>query len=149
MHSNIENHYRKLEKMYLDGAHINAAFYDSIQLSISNEKAIITLKIEPKYFHAAGAIHGSVYFKVLDDAAFFAVNSIVEDVFVYTTSYNIQILRPVSTGHIKAIGEVKFKSKNLFIADSELYDDNNTLVARGSGNFMKSRIALDESIGYK
>jgi acyl-coenzyme A thioesterase PaaI-like protein len=41
---------------------------------------------------------GSVYFKMLDDAAFFAVNSIVEDVFVYTVSLNVQLLRPVASG---------------------------------------------------
>ena len=102
-----------------------------------------------KYFHAGNSLHGSVYFKMLDDAAYFAVNSIVLDSFVYTTSFNIQILRPVKIGRIKAVGELKFKSKNLFIADAILYDEKNREVARGSGNFMKSGLILDETIGYK
>ena len=133
--------------MYLS-APINAQLYKGITINISNEKAELTLKIEEKFFHAANAIHGSVYFKMLDDAAFFAVNSIVKDVFVYTVSFNIQILRPVSTGIIKSTGELKFKSNNLFIADSTLLDENNKLVGRGSGNFMKSKIELTENIGY-
>ena len=134
--------------MYLT-APVNIQLYNGITIIISDQKAEITLKIEEKFFHAANAIHGSVYFKMLDDAAFFAVNSIVKDVFVYTVSFNIQMLRPVSSGIIKSVGELKFKSSNLFIADSTLLDENNKLVGRGSGNFMKSKIELTQEIGYK
>jgi uncharacterized protein (TIGR00369 family) len=143
-----EIHFRKLERMYLT-APVNNQLYNGITITISDQKAELTLKIEEKFFHAANAIHGSVYFKMLDDAAFFAVNSIVKDVFVYTVSLNVQLLRPVSSGIIKSIGELKFKSSNLFIADSILLDENNKLVGRGSGNFMKSKIELTQEIGYK
>ncbi len=143
-----EIHFRNLERMYLS-APINNHLYNGITITISDQKAELTLKIEEKFFHAANAIHGSVYFKLLDDAAFFAVNSIIKDVFVYTVSFNVQLLRPVSSGIIKSIGELKFKSSNLFIADSTLLDENNKLVGRGSGNFMKSKIELTQEIGYK
>ena len=124
-------------------------FYTGISINISRERAELVLKIDPKYFHAANAIHGSVYFKMLDDAAFFAVNSIVPDIFVYTVSINVQLLRPVTKGIIKSVGEVKFKSTNLFIADSTLFNQENKIVGRASGNFMKSKIAITEEIGYK
>ena len=143
-----EIHFRKLERMYLS-APVNNQLYHGITITISEQKAELTLKIEEKFFHAANAIHGSVYFKMLDDAAFFAVNSIVKDVFVYTVSFNVQLLRPVSSGIIKSIGELKFKSENLFIADSMLLNENSKLVGRGSGNFMKSKIELTQDIGYK
>ncbi len=146
--TDLENHYRKLERMYLL-APVNTEIYTGIQLHVGHERAELMLNITSKYHHAAKAMHGSVYFKMLDDAAFFAVNSIVTDVFVYTVSFNIQLLRPVAEGIIKSTGEVKFKSQNLFIADSTLWDENNKVVGRGSGNFMKSRIALTEDIGYK
>ena len=141
-------HFRKLERMYLS-APVNNQIYNGITITISDQKAELTLKIEEKFFHAANAIHGSVYFKMLDDAAFFAVNSIVKDVFVYTVSFNIQLLRPVSSGLLTSTGELKFKSSNLFIADSILLDENKKLVGRGSGNFMKSKIELTQEIGYK
>ena len=141
-------HFRKLERMYLS-APVNNQMYNGITITISDQKAELTLKIEEKFFHAANAIHGSVYFKMLDDAAFFAVNSIVKDVFVYTVSFNIQLLRPVSSGLLTSTGELKFKSSNLFIADSILLDENKKLVGRGSGNFMKSKIELTQEIGYK
>jgi uncharacterized protein (TIGR00369 family) len=143
-----EYHFRKLERMYLS-APTNNQMYKGVSISISNEKAELKLEVEKKFFHAANAIHGSIYFKLLDDAAFFSVNSIVYDVFVYTVSINIQLLRPVTKGIIRSIGELKFKSKNLFIADSTLFDEDNKVVGRASGNFMKSKIELTEGIGYK
>ncbi len=143
-----QEHYIKLQHMYLFGS-INKELYDTVQIEVNQEKAKISLEVASKYFHAGNSLHGSVYFKMLDDAAYFAVNSIVFDSFFYTTSFNIQILRPVKTGTITAIGTVKFKSKNLFIADAVLYDEKNREVARGSGSFMKSGLALDETIGYK
>ena len=133
--------------MYLS-APINK-FYSGITVNISHERAELSLKVDSKYFHAANAIHGSVYFKMLDDAAFFAVNSIVPDIFVYTVSLNVQLLRPITKGIIKSVGELKFKSTNLFIADSTLYNEENKIVGRASGNFMKSKVALTEEIGYK
>jgi uncharacterized protein (TIGR00369 family) len=148
MQEEMIEHFQKLERMYLS-APLNRGFYAGIEITISHENALISLAVESKFFHAADATHGSVYFKLLDDAAFFAVNSIVTDVFVYTVSFNVQLLRPVSSGIIRSTGELKFKSTNLFIADSTMVDENNKLVGRGSGNFMKSRIRLSEEIGYK
>lgn len=147
--SEKDDHFKKLERMYLLSAPINIEIYNGIQLAVTHERAELSLKIDPRFFHAAHSLHGSVYFKILDDAAFFSVNSIVQDVFVYTVSFHIQILRPVNNGVIRSIGELKFKSKNLFIADSILLDENNKILGRGTGNFMRSQIALSEDIGYK
>ncbi|MDH4298294.1 MAG: PaaI family thioesterase [Cyclobacteriaceae bacterium] len=146
-----ELHFRKLERMYMDAGrtNINTAVYQGIHLKVDDERAEISLMTEPKFFHAANSLHGSVYFKMLDDAAFFAVNSVVHDVFVYTVSFNIQILRPVTGGVIKSFGALKFKSKNLFVADANLFDERNILVGRGSGNFMKSKLGLTPEIGYR
>jgi uncharacterized protein (TIGR00369 family) len=144
----MENHFKSLERMYLS-APVNQQLYKGITIKISDEKAELTLPVTERFFHAANAIHGSVYFKMLDDAAFFAVNSIVTDVFVYTVTFNTQLLRPVSTGTIRSIGELKFKSANLFIADSIVYDENGKLIGKGTGSFMRSKIELSDAIGYK
>ena len=144
----MKNHYIKLERMYLEGAAINAAFYETTQITIQEAKATVSLEIVPKYFHALGAIHGSVYFKLLDDAAFFAVNSIVTDVFVLTTNFNINIIRPVNKGLITAIGTVKFVSSNLWIAESSIIDYKGREVAFGTGHFARSKVALTPEIGY-
>ena len=143
-----EEHYRKLERMYLTSKG-NTAYYETMTLNISHKKTELTLDISDKYFHALGAIHGSVYFKMLDDAAFFAVNSIVEDAFVLTTSFNINLLRPVSAGKLRAVGQVRFSSRQLFVAEATLYNEAGKEVAFGTGNFAKSKVALSAEIGYK
>jgi len=144
---NLE-HYQKLEHMYLR-ANVNHEIYDTTTIRITDKQAEIGLIVSPKYFHALGAIHGSVYFKLLDDAAFFAVSAIVEEVFVLTTSFNINILRPVTTGNLRAFGKVKFQSQNLYVAEATLYNELGKPVAFGTGNFARSKILLSEEIGYK
>ncbi|WP_420583244.1 PaaI family thioesterase [Reichenbachiella sp.] len=141
-------HFEKLSNMYLSSK-VNTQIFDTTECNIEHKKATITLTVAEKYFHALGAIHGSVYFKLLDDAAFFAVNSIVEDVFILTTSFTTNIVRPVSTGKITAIGKVRFVSRNLFIAESSMINEAGKEIAFGTGHFAKSKITLSEEIGYK
>jgi uncharacterized protein (TIGR00369 family) len=123
--------------------------YPTTECEIDLRKATISIVLSDQYFHALNAVHGSVYFKLLDDSAFFAVNSIVEDAFVLTTSFTSNLVRPVSSGKIEAIGQVRFESKNLFMAESTLYDEKGNEIAFGSGSFVKSKINLSEEIGYK
>ncbi|MCP4121269.1 MAG: PaaI family thioesterase [Bacteroidetes bacterium] len=123
--------------------------YDTTTIDITDEKTTLTLKADPKYFHALDAVHGSVYFKLLDDASFFSVNANVNDVFVLTTNFNIQLLKPVNSGLLTAIGKARFTSKNHFVGDAELYNEEGVLIAYGTGNFSRSKIALTEEIGYK
>ena len=143
-----QEHYSKLERMYLK-ANINAIIYDTTTVKIAEKTAKIGLTISEKYYHGLGAMHGSVYFKLLDDAAFFAVNSIVMDVFVLTTSFNIHLTRPVTSGVIQAIGIVRSQSKNFFIAESKLLNQEGKEIGFGTGSFAKSKIELSEKIGYK
>ncbi len=141
-------HFEKLERMYLQ-ANINTMIFDTTTCKISEGLAEISLTINEKYFHALGAIHGAVYFKLLDDASYFAVSSLVNDAFVLTTSFNINLIRPVSKGTLKAIGKIKHQSKEKFVAEAKLFNDKGKEVAFGTGNFSKSKISLSADIGYK
>ena len=58
---------------------------DSVQENTGAGQARITFTIDERVFHAAGAAHGTSYFKMLDDAAFYAANSLVTDRFLLTT----------------------------------------------------------------
>ena len=141
-----EEHYRKLERMYLS-APINEYYKPSI--TISDHRAEITINIHPWMCHVAGAVHGAVYFKMLDDAGCFAAKSVVDDAFLVTSSFNTHLLRPVSKGKLKAVGKLTFSSKNLFVVEAELFDNEGNKLALGTGNFMRSRVALTPQLGYK
>lgn len=140
------DHYRKLERMYLDAP--TNDHYDA-DITIEEGRAEVTIPVTEDHFHPAGAVHGSVYFKALDDAAFFAANSLVEDVFVLTTDFNIYLTRPVSEGHIHAVGEVVNDHPRQLIAEAVAHDADGNQLARGSGTFAKSSMPLDERPGYE
>ena len=55
-------------------------------------------------FHAAGAAHGTLYFKMLDDAAFYAANGLVTDRFLLTTAFNLHFTKPMRDGPMRRRG---------------------------------------------
>ena len=143
--SKIAEHCRKLEHMYL-AAPINAFYSPTIW--ISDGEAEITVQVKPEFFHAADAVHGSVYFKLLDDAAFFAVNSLIEEHFALTASFTTYLLRPISEGIMKATGKVVYNGARSFISESVVVDGDGQEIARGSGSFVASKIKLTADMGY-
>lgn len=142
----MSEHHRKLERLYLD-APVNRFYRPNI--AVSDGAARIEAEVRPDFWHAARAMHGSVYFKMLDDAAFFAANSQIEDVFVLTASFNLYFLRPVSEGRIRSEGRVTSRSRRLILAEAHLEDERGRELARGSGTFMPSDIALTAELGYR
>jgi uncharacterized protein (TIGR00369 family) len=140
-------HYRKLERMYHDtpcNDHLDIA------LSVTGAgEAEIRLGVDETDHHAGGGVHGSYYFKALDDATFFAANSLVEDVFVLTTDFHLQLTRPVTEGELVAEATVVNDHPKQLIADGVLYDGAGDQLARGTGTFAKSRVELDAEMGYE
>lgn len=140
-----EEHYRKLERMY---ASAPCNKYYAPTLRVGNGRTELIIPIRSDFCHSAGAVHGAAYFKALDDAAFFAVSSLVDDVFVLTVSFNIYLTRPISEGKMKSIGRVVHRSQRVFVAESEVVDSNGREIARGSGTFMRSTIPLSPEVNY-
>ena len=141
----LEQHYKNLENMYL-AAPINEIYQPKI--TISKGRSEIEIDLTKKYHHAAGGVHGSVYFKMLDDAAFFAANSLETQVFVLTTSFTTYLTRPVKEGKMRSVGTVVNKNSSQFIAESVVYDSNNKEIGRGNGIFVRSKKLLSETQGY-
>lgn len=137
-------HFAFLQKMY-EKAPINGLFNKHlIEYSLEGDTSI-TFVPEKKHCHTAMGLHGSGYFKLLDDAAWFSAQAQVEDFFIYTVSFNTYLIRPVSPGSkLYAKGKTTFKSKNLLIAESEIFTaEDHKKVASGSGTFMKGPIKLE------
>ena len=140
-------HFSNLEKMYL-AAPINQTVYSGVKISITKGKAEIEHAVEDQFFHAAQSLHGSVYFKLLDDAAYFAASSLIEDEFLFTSSFQIHLLRPVTSGNLRSEGWVEKSGRSIIIAQSILFDERNRKVALGHGQLIKSGKLLAETPGY-
>ncbi|MDT0576214.1 PaaI family thioesterase [Croceicoccus sp. F390] len=140
-------HWRALEALYAS-APINAMFASSLAI-IGEGHARIDFDVDEGMFHAAGAAHGTVYFKMLDDAAFYAANTMVSDRFLLTTNFNLHFSRPLRGGRIIAEGRWISGRRRVLVAESRLLDLDGEEVGRGSGSFMRSQISLSGLPGYR
>ena len=145
--SGAQAHYRALEHLYAS-APINALF--SSRLTVTGPgTARIMFEVDSSLHHAAGAAHGTVYFKMLDDAAFYAANSLVSDRFLLTTGFNLHFTRPLRSGKVTAEGRWISGKRRVFIAEAHLVDEDGEEIGRGTGTFMRSRIPLSGLPGYQ
>ena len=144
--SGAASHWRALEGLYAS-APINQLF-DSVLTIPEEGRAGILFSVDERHYHAAGAAHGTIYFKMLDDAAFYAANTLVTDRFLLTTSFNLHFSRPVRVGQVRAEGRWISGRRRVLVAESRLIDADGEEIARGTGTFMRSRIALSGLAGY-
>ncbi len=140
-----DKHYKALESMYL-AAPINKIF--NPQITVSRESAEIEIRVNESLFHSAGAVHGAVYFKLLDDAAFFAANSIESNFFMLTVSFKTNLVKPISSGRMKSVGHVTRINRKQIIAESVVYNGDGNEIGRGRGVFVKGKLPLAEALGY-
>ena len=142
-----EAHFRALEALYRS-APVNSLF-DS-RLAITDPgRAEIRYRIDPAMHHSAGAAHGMLYFKMLDDAAFYAANSLVSDRFLLTTAFNLHFTKPMHDGPALAEGRWVSGRRRVFVAEARIIDESGEECARGTGTFLRSQIALSSLPGYR
>ncbi len=140
-------HWRALVNLYAT-APINNLFESRITIT-EEGRARIEFLVDERVYHAAGAAHGTVYFKMLDDAAFYAANTLVTDRFLLTTSFNLHFVRPVRKGWVTAEGRWISGRRRVLVAESRLVDADGEEIGRGTGTFQRSRIALSGLAGYR
>ena len=139
-------HLRALESLYAH-APVNRLFRSSIEIC-EQGFARIRFEVDEAQFHAAGAAHGTLYFKMMDDAAFYACNSMVSDRFLLTTAFNLNFTRPLRSGPVIAEGRWVSGKRRVFVGDARLIDAQGGEAARGTGTFMRSHIPLAGLPGY-
>lgn len=123
--------------------------YPSTRAFFDAKEALITLEVDRNQFHAMGAAHGSVYFKLIDDAAYFAAQAHVEDCYLLTAGMNINFTRPVTSGIIECRGKVIHRGRKMLVAEAELTDAEDHLLATGRGTFVRSEKPLEPDFGYR
>ena len=140
-------HFRALESLYRSQP-INALFDSTIEIAEPG-LARIRFEVEENSFHAAGAAHGTLYFKMMDDAAFYACNAMVSDRFLLTTAFNLVFTRPMKSGPVVAEGRWISGRRRVFVGEARLLMPDGEEAARGTGTFMRSHIPLSSLAGYK
>lgn len=136
----------KLRRMY-QSAPINS--YYKPEMSFEGDMVRVKIQVREDFFHAGGAVHGSLYFKMLDDTAWFAACIKSDGHFVLTADFNIHLIRPVSRGVLVAEGEAMPQGGRMYIGQSQLTDDEGRLVGLGRGTFTRSSRKLGPECGYR
>ena len=140
-------HLRALEALYAS-APVNDLFASRLELPEAG-RSDIRFTVAPQSLHAAGAAHGTLYFKMLDDAAFYAANGLVSDRFLLTTAFNLHFTKPMREGEARAEGRWISGRRRVFVAEARIIDSEGEECARGTGTFMRSHIALSGLPGYR
>lgn len=109
-------HLRGLEALY-QSAPINQLFESRLDLPFAGQSRI-HFTVSNSAFHAAGAAHGTLYFKMLDDAAFYAANGLVTDRFLLTTAFNLHFTRPMREREMIAEGRWISGKRRVFVAST-------------------------------
>jgi uncharacterized protein (TIGR00369 family) len=143
----LTEHHRGLLRAY--GSAPTNQSYTDLKLAFTDAGAQVSLTATPDLHHAGGGVHGAHVFKLLDDAAYFAVNAMVPDVLVMTAQFSIQLFRPATVGRLVATGVVTKPGRTVFFAESVLVGPNGKEIGRGHGSFGVSRIRLDTVAAYR
>ena len=141
-----EAHFRRGAALYRS-APVKRQFESTIEIT-GPGLARIRFKVDEASFHAAGAAHGTVYFKMLDDAAFYAANSLISDRFLLTTAFNLHFTRPMRSGEAIAEGRWISGRRRVMIGDAHIIGPDGEEAARGTGTFLRSHIPLSSLPGY-
>lgn len=99
----------------------------------------VTFALEPgeNHYNPIGGVHGGVYATLLDSAAGSAVQSLLPAGTGYTSlDLSVKFLRPITahTGTIRAIGTVLKRGRRTALAQAELLDAHDRLLAHATSS---------------
>ncbi len=138
-----KTHFEKLEALFA-AAPVNRMIYRGGRMEVSHGASRYVWEVQPDFFHGAEALHGTAYFKLLDDAAYFASASLEEIYFLVTKSFELDFLLPVEQGKLVAEGKVLQQTEQVIYTQANIYQEQGKQVASGKGIFVRSRKLLKD-----
>ena len=99
---------------------------------VEHGRVVFALVPGEEHYNPIGSVHGGVYATLLDSAAGCAVQSVLPRGTGYTSlDLNVKFLRPVTvdTGRIRAVGTVLNSGRRTALAQAELFDAADRLLA--------------------
>lgn len=116
-----------------------AAFWELLGIELleaDKGNSLIKVTIEAKHLQIYGRVHGGVLMTLIDNAVGSALHSLLDEGQASaTTDLHSQFLRSLSAGTLYAKGNIVKKGRNMAFGRSEVFDDNEKLIAMGSASF--------------
>jgi len=142
----LATHCEKLERMYLSAP---CSEYWEPGVRIAEGEAEVLIPLQAKFLRTAGAMHESVCFTAMSDAAVLAVNSISGKNLAVAVSFTVQCPGPCTAEELIAKGRFVGMSGDRYLAESVLTDPDGNEIGRGSGAFVESSVPLSPEMGYE
>jgi uncharacterized protein (TIGR00369 family) len=110
-------------------------------IEFGGERGSINVGLDPEHRHynPLGTVHGGVLSTLLDTAAACSVHSTLEPGERYTSlDLTVKFLRPVTveSGRLRAVGRVVQRGRRTALAEAQLYDASDRLVAHATSSCM-------------
>src|ERR1044072_3465726 len=102
-------------------------------------RAVFSLIPGEEHYNPIGSVHGGVFATLLDSAAGCAVQSTLPQGMAYTSlDLTVKFLRPITvdTGPVRAIGTVVSKGRQTALAQAQLVDAKDRLLAHATSSCM-------------
>lgn len=102
---------------------------------VEHGRAVFALIPGEAHYNPIGSVHGGVIATVLDSAAGCAVHTTLDAGVGYTSlDLSVKFLRAVTveTGKIRAVGTVRSRGRRTALAEAELYDSADRLLAHAT-----------------
>lgn len=139
-------HYRRLEHMFLC-APINQLF-NGVHMELAPGSCVIRWQVTGNFFHAGKSLHGAIYTKFLDDAAYFSAATLNDRHFIVTKSLHVRFLRPVAEGLLTATGKSETGADGSLRTTAVLHVSETILVATAEARFTNSKLLLADVDDY-
>ena len=129
---------RELQAGRLPAPPVSAALGISLD-EVEKGRAVFSMFPGEEHYNPIGSVHGGVYATLLDSAAGCAVQTVLPQGMGYTSlDLTLKFLRPVTagTGKVRAIGTVLDYGRRTALAQAELRDSEDRLLAHATSSCM-------------
>ncbi len=129
---------RDLLERRLPAPPITAALGFALE-EVEEGRVVFSLVPGEEHYNPIGSVHGGVFATLLDSAAGGAVHSTLPLGMAYTSlDLTVKFLRRVTvdTGKVRAIGTVVSKSRQKALAQTQLVDESDRLLAHATSSCM-------------
>lgn len=96
-------------------------------LERTDGRAVVRFPVEDRFKIPTGVLQGGLYAVMMDMAMAVAVGGGLA-----TTTLQINLLRPATSGHVIATGEVVRKGRSVMYLEADVRAEDGTLLARGN-----------------
>ncbi|MEU3826989.1 hotdog fold thioesterase [Streptomyces sp. SID486] len=111
---------------------------------VAHGRAVFRLVPGEEHYNPIGSVHGGIYATLLDSAAGCAVQSTLPAGMGYTSlDLTVKFLRPITadTGPVLAVGGVLSSGRRTALAEADLYDERDRLLAHATSTCMLFPVA--------